>query len=186
MRRKTGKKKRKELVVLAISELFLKKDEDGCVEKFYHMTDQEDGTFRVSYGTIGVFACEKVYEMNRWDQKYRERLKNGYEICDDSDFDSFYLNHTLAKLNLFNGNYVLIETNNEEGIFAKIVERKRLGTERRREIRIEEINEDFLQYVLDAEINSSLMKKVKEKKELLGLIKEKVSKKGSIKVSFKY
>jgi hypothetical protein len=93
----------------------------------------------------------------------------------------------LQELNLFNGNYVLIETNNEEGIFAKIVERKRLGTERRREIRIEEINEDFLQYVCRRRDQLLAdMKKVKEKKELLELIKEKANKKGSIKMSFKY
>lgn len=56
--------------------------------KFYRMTDTEDGNFRVEYGRIGLTSVTETYPMSRWDSKYKEKLKKGYKDVTDLKIES--------------------------------------------------------------------------------------------------
>ena len=45
--------------------------------KFYRMTDTNDGNFAVEYGRVGVTSIKETYPISRWDSKYREKIKKG-------------------------------------------------------------------------------------------------------------
>jgi len=48
--------------------------------KFYLMTDNEDGTFTVEYGRIGEnYADTYTYPIQEWSKKYKEKLRKGYK-----------------------------------------------------------------------------------------------------------
>ncbi|OJJ18076.1 hypothetical protein BKI52_26465 [marine bacterium AO1-C] len=48
--------------------------------KFYIMTDNEDGTFTVEYGRIGEdYADTYTYPIQEWTKKYKEKLRKGYK-----------------------------------------------------------------------------------------------------------
>ena len=48
--------------------------------KFYLMTDNEDGTFTVEYGRIGEsYADTYTYPIQEWGKKYKEKLRKGYK-----------------------------------------------------------------------------------------------------------
>lgn len=46
--------------------------------KYYSMTEQPDGTFKVVYGRVDVTAINESYSMGMWEKKYKEKLKKGY------------------------------------------------------------------------------------------------------------
>lgn len=48
--------------------------------KFYNMTDNDDGTFTVEYGRIGEpYAQTYAYPIEEWAKKYKEKLRKGYK-----------------------------------------------------------------------------------------------------------
>lgn len=48
--------------------------------KFYTMTDNEDGTFTVEYGRIGEdYSDTYSYPIQDWAKKYKEKLRKGYK-----------------------------------------------------------------------------------------------------------
>jgi poly [ADP-ribose] polymerase len=56
--------------------------------KFYRMTDTDDGNFAVEYGRVGVTSIKETYPMSRWDSKYKEKLKKGYRDVSDLKVES--------------------------------------------------------------------------------------------------
>lgn len=56
--------------------------------KFYRMTDTDDGNFAVEYGRVGVTSIKETYPIARWDSKYREKLKKGYRDVSDLKVES--------------------------------------------------------------------------------------------------
>ena len=63
--------------------------------KFYNMKDNDDGTFVVDWGRVGVTSTKTVYPISKWDSIYRSKTKKGYkditeifaeEVSDDVDF----------------------------------------------------------------------------------------------------
>ena len=56
--------------------------------KFYRMTDTDDGNFAVEYGRVGVTSIKETYPISRWDSKYREKLKKGYRDVSDLKVES--------------------------------------------------------------------------------------------------
>lgn len=51
---------------------------DANNNKFYRMTDLDDGTFKVVYGRVGGSEASEVYPVHKWNSKYKEKLKKGY------------------------------------------------------------------------------------------------------------
>jgi len=51
--------------------------------KFYRMTDTNDGNFKVEYGRVGVTSINESYPISRWDSKYKEKIKKGYRDVSD-------------------------------------------------------------------------------------------------------
>lgn len=47
--------------------------------KYYHMFELGDGTFKVSYGRIEGTETTFIYPMHQWNKKYAEKLKKGYK-----------------------------------------------------------------------------------------------------------
>lgn len=47
--------------------------------KFYHMTDNDNGTFSVEYGRVGSTAQKASYPISQWSKKYNEKVKKGYK-----------------------------------------------------------------------------------------------------------
>jgi len=56
---------------------------DANSNKFYRMTDTNDGNFKVEYGRVGVTSINEVYPISRWDSKYKEKIKKGYRDVSD-------------------------------------------------------------------------------------------------------
>ena len=56
--------------------------------KFYRMTDTNDGNFAVEYGRVGVTSIKETYPISRWDSKYREKIKKGYRDVSDLKVES--------------------------------------------------------------------------------------------------
>lgn len=56
--------------------------------KFYRMTDTDDGNFAVEYGRVGVTSIKETYPISRWDSKYREKIKKGYRDVSDLKVES--------------------------------------------------------------------------------------------------
>jgi hypothetical protein len=52
----------------------------GNHNKFYEMTEHNNGTFEVRYGRIGESGVVAVYDINEWDKKYKEKINKGYEL----------------------------------------------------------------------------------------------------------
>lgn len=46
--------------------------------KYYYMTDLNNGTFKVQYGRVGATETVLTYPISLWDKKYNEKLKKGY------------------------------------------------------------------------------------------------------------
>lgn len=58
----------------------IKVESDVNSNKFYHMFEQADGTFKAVYGRVGVTPATKIYPMSDWNKKYNEKLssRKGY------------------------------------------------------------------------------------------------------------
>lgn len=61
---------------------------DANNNKFYRMTDLDDGTFKVVYGRVGGSEASEVYPIHKWDSKYKEKLKKGYRDVSDLKIES--------------------------------------------------------------------------------------------------
>ena len=46
--------------------------------KYYYMTDLNNGSFKVQYGRVGGSETVLTYPMRDWDKKYNEKIKKGY------------------------------------------------------------------------------------------------------------
>jgi poly [ADP-ribose] polymerase len=46
--------------------------------KFYHMTDNQDGTFTSHWGRVGAKGSKKIYPMSQWDKIFKAKTKKGY------------------------------------------------------------------------------------------------------------
>lgn len=46
--------------------------------KYYEMTECSDGSFSVRYGRVGSTCVSTSYPMDKWNQKYREKIRKGY------------------------------------------------------------------------------------------------------------
>lgn len=46
--------------------------------KYYYMTDLNNGSFKVQYGRVGGNETVLTYPMRDWDKKYNEKIKKGY------------------------------------------------------------------------------------------------------------
>ena len=51
--------------------------------KFYRMTDLDNGNFTVEYGRVGVTSTTLTYHISQWDSKYNEKIKKGYRDVSD-------------------------------------------------------------------------------------------------------
>lgn len=51
--------------------------------KFYNMDDNNDGTFTVTYGRIGMDGTKKTYNIYDWDKVYYSKIKKGYKDISD-------------------------------------------------------------------------------------------------------
>lgn len=51
--------------------------------KFYRLTDTNDGNFTVEYGRVGVTSTTLTYHISLWDSKYKEKIKKGYKDVSD-------------------------------------------------------------------------------------------------------
>lgn len=61
--------------------VFLIKVEPGANNnKYYNMTELDDGTFKAEYGRVGGHMATEIYPMSKWDSKYKEKLsaRKGY------------------------------------------------------------------------------------------------------------
>ncbi|TXG85759.1 MAG: WGR domain-containing protein [Spirochaetes bacterium] len=47
--------------------------------KFYNMTDNDNGTFTVEYGRVGASMQTQSYPISQWDKKYKEKTNKGYK-----------------------------------------------------------------------------------------------------------
>lgn len=47
--------------------------------KFYEMRQTSDTEFVATYGRVGNSGVDETYPMTKWDKKYREKLKKGYQ-----------------------------------------------------------------------------------------------------------
>lgn len=47
--------------------------------KYYHMFEQADGTFKVEYGRVEKTKQVEIYDMAKWDSKLREKTRKGYQ-----------------------------------------------------------------------------------------------------------
>lgn len=56
--------------------------------KFYRMKDLDNGNFQVEYGRVGSSTVTEIYPINRWDSKYKEKIKKGYKDVSDLKVDS--------------------------------------------------------------------------------------------------
>lgn len=52
---------------------------DANNNKWYRMTDLDNGTFKVEYGRVGGSTATEVYPIHKWNSKYKEKLKKGYK-----------------------------------------------------------------------------------------------------------
>lgn len=51
--------------------------------KFYRMSDNDNGNFTVEYGRVGVTSTTLTYHISLWDSKYKEKVKKGYKDVSD-------------------------------------------------------------------------------------------------------
>jgi poly [ADP-ribose] polymerase len=51
---------------------------DANNNKYYKMQERADGTFEVTYGRVGSNGASENYPMEKWDSKYREKVRKGY------------------------------------------------------------------------------------------------------------
>lgn len=47
--------------------------------KYYHMFEQNDGTFKVEYGRVEKTKQVEIYDISLWDKKLKEKLRKGYQ-----------------------------------------------------------------------------------------------------------
>lgn len=47
--------------------------------KFYKMAEKDDGTFSATYGRVGSIGVTEIYPMSKWDSKYQEKIRKGYQ-----------------------------------------------------------------------------------------------------------
>jgi len=67
-------------------ELVMVSDQNN--NKFYRMTDLDNGTFKVVYGRVGGSEASEFYPIHKWDSKYKEKLKKGYRDVSDLKIES--------------------------------------------------------------------------------------------------
>jgi len=51
--------------------------------KYYRMTDLDNGNFTAEYGRVGVTSATLTYPISQWDSKYNEKIKKGYRDVSD-------------------------------------------------------------------------------------------------------
>ena len=88
--------------------------------KFYKMVESADGKeFTITYGRIGQSGTSETYPINRWNSKYREKIKKGYKdvtefkrivtdsslIFEHSDLELFYTTFEQYSSNSVKHNY---------------------------------------------------------------------------------
>jgi poly [ADP-ribose] polymerase len=61
-------------------ELYLVMVTEENNNKFYHMIqeNQNDDTFVAKYGRVNKTSTDEIYSIDKWDKKYKEKLKKGY------------------------------------------------------------------------------------------------------------
>lgn len=64
---------------MANREVFLVMTTSINNNKYYHMIDNEDGTFSVNYGRVGTPGQWHKYPISQWGSKYRSKVAKGYE-----------------------------------------------------------------------------------------------------------
>jgi len=58
--------------------------ETGQSNKFYNMAENSDGqTFTVEYGRVGLTKATQTYPMSKWNSKFNEKVKHGYNDVTD-------------------------------------------------------------------------------------------------------
>lgn len=57
----------------------LKVDPKENNNKYYRLTEKNDGTFIVEFGREGSSPQTRSYSMRKWDSKYNEKVKSGYK-----------------------------------------------------------------------------------------------------------
>lgn len=71
--------------------------------KFYTMTDNDNGTFTVEYGRVGANPQTSTYSISQWNKKYNEKVKKGYTdntdlfIVEEVQSDNTDNNKTVAQ-----------------------------------------------------------------------------------------
>lgn len=65
---------------------------DANNNKYYKMQERADGTFEVTYGRVGSAGATENYPIEKWDTKYREKVRKGYVdqtvlFVDDNEVD---------------------------------------------------------------------------------------------------
>lgn len=61
---------------------------DANNNKWYRMTDLDNGTFKVEYGRVGGSTATEVYPIHKWNSKYKEKLKKGYRDVSNLKIES--------------------------------------------------------------------------------------------------
>ena len=51
----------------------------GNNNKYYNMPENSNGTFTAEWGRVDVTSSTQDYPMSKWDRKYNEKIKKGYE-----------------------------------------------------------------------------------------------------------
>ena len=54
-------------------------DGDENHNKYYQMTQNNAGTFKVCYGRVGANGMKRRYPLSKWDSIYQSKLKKGYQ-----------------------------------------------------------------------------------------------------------
>lgn len=57
----------------------IKVDGDLNSNKFYNMSEQNDGSIAIEYGRVEKTSVKESYPILMWDKKYKEKLKKGYK-----------------------------------------------------------------------------------------------------------
>jgi poly [ADP-ribose] polymerase len=53
-------------------------EEEVASNKWYRMTERDDGTFLAQWGRVGAEGQSKVYPVDKWDSQLRSKLAKGY------------------------------------------------------------------------------------------------------------
>lgn len=61
---------------------------DANNNKWYRMTDLDNGTFKVEYGRVGGSTATETYPISKWESKYKEKTKKGYRDVSNLKIES--------------------------------------------------------------------------------------------------